>query len=125
MEKPSCPFQQVCFCFVEDLCFLTNIDNKECGGPTIKGLKIAVVANISSGSHKIAVISQCPECKKILGVVTGDMEPIPYRADSVILSAETSKKIPLMICKGCDGSSADKKMVFTEPSSPQPAPATA
>ena len=100
-KKPGCSFQRVCFCFVEALCFNTNIDSKECGGPQIIGLRIVAVANISSGSHKIAIINQCPKCKKILGVVTGDTEPIPYRADSVVLSDGTKKKIPYSVCQKC------------------------
>lgn len=71
------------------------------------GLRIVAVANISSSSHKIAIISQCPKCKKFFGVVTGDTDPIPYRADSVELSGEMEKKIPLIICQNCSGPSAE------------------
>lgn len=101
--KPSCPFQQVCICFTTTLCFSTSIDSKECGGPTIRGLRIVAVANISSGNHKIAIISQCPEpeCGKILGVVTGDTEPVPYRPNAVTLTEEIKKRIPQVICQKC------------------------
>ena len=107
-NKTGCSFKESCFCFNPKLCFEGNIESKECGGPTIRGLKIVMVANISSGGHKIAIISQCPKCKLILGVVTGDKEPIPYRADSVTLSEEAKKRIPKVTCKKCYEPAADK-----------------
>jgi len=88
-------------CFKEALCFSTSIDSKECGGPTINGRRIVAVANISSGSHKIAIINQCSKCQKILGVVTGDTKPIPYRADAVVLTNGVEKRIPQVTCQNC------------------------
>ena len=100
-NRLPCSFQAACMCFREALCFSTSIDSKECGGPTIRGLKIVAVANISSGSHKIAIISQCSKCNKIWGVVTGDTEPIPYKADAVVLTDKMREKIPQVTCKKC------------------------
>ena len=115
-NKPSCPFQQVCICFNDTLCFSTSIDSKECGGPQIMGRRIVAIADISSGNHKIAIISQCPKCEKILGVVTGDTEPIPYRPDSVVLSAKMKEKIPQVICQSCVGQDAEN---YAYPNAPQ------
>jgi len=100
----DCPFKPVCVRIRIDLppCASTSIDKNECAGPVIKGRGILNVANISSGSHKIAIMSQCPECNKILGIVTGDTEPIPYRADSVVLSDGMKKRIPKINCESCN-----------------------
>jgi len=63
-NRLPCSFQAACMCFKEALCFSTSIDSKECGDPTINGRRIVAVANISSGSHKIAIINQCSKCQK-------------------------------------------------------------
>jgi len=119
-NKPSCSFQSVCFCFSKELCFATNIDEKNCGGPTVMGQKIVDVANISGSNHKIAIISQCPDCNKIIGIVTGDQEPIPYKMDSVLLSQARRNKIPNAICQQCSGKDAGRVIIHTEPAPQTP-----
>ena len=121
-KKISCPFNQICFCFKEPLCFNTNIDENLCGGPNVRGARIVCVAKVRGTAHKIAIISKCPGCRKIQGIVTGDTKVIPYRMDYVDLSNEMEKKIPCFVCKTCLNLGADH---YPRPTTKSQAQATA
>ncbi len=111
----NCPFQALCvrIRFDSTPCTSASIDSEQCVGPVIKGRGTVIVANISSGNYKIAIMSQCPTCKKLWGIVPGDTEPIPYRVDSVILSDEKKKRIPNVICQECSKPNAERDALLS------------
>ena len=100
-NNDDCLFHNICKAIMRGACTLKNIDGGECHHPLVKGLKIWCTAKINSSNHIIAIISRCSECGKIRGIVDGDKEPIPYRADSLELSAKELKKIPDSVCERC------------------------
>ena len=106
----DCSFYKVCMVFKKDACTVKNIDNEECQGPLVKGVRIWGVAKINNGNYKIAIISQCPVCKKLWGIVNGDTEPVSYRLDSVELHVG-KQKIPYAVCKNCSGT---KNLILSE-----------
>ncbi len=114
MEKDNyvtgCDFYKVCSNFgKKNNCTKERIREGKCKKPKIPGIKIRLVRPILAKDYLIAIISICPNCRKVRGVVSGDREYIYYSRNYVKLSEADLAKVPEKMCETCK-----KKCAFTK-----------